>query len=116
MKKLALMAVLLAVSMPAIAGPKETPAQKQLITRFAKYLEREDWRATWIGVRGKAGDVFAIDLPGATVEAVYRFKKQCIDSGTTREQMKAAGFHSVRIYTGVESATFPKGEAVIPLD
>jgi hypothetical protein len=108
--------LLLAFSISSVAGHKETPAQKQFINRFAKYLEREGWQATWIGVKGKAGDVFAIDLPRATVEAVYRFKKQCIDGGTTREELKAAGFHSVLIYTGVQSATFPKGEAMIPLD
>jgi hypothetical protein len=116
MKSVAIACLLLAFSVTAVARHKETEAQKQLINRFAKYLEREGWSATWIGVKGKNGDVFAIDLPNATVEAVYRFKKQCIDGGSTREEMKSAGFRSVLIYTGVESVTFPKGEAVIPLN
>lgn len=116
MRRLAIALFLLIAVFPALAGPKETPAQKHLVIRFAKYLEREGWNFSYIGTGGKAKDVFEINLPNATVEALYRFRKQCIDAGTTREEMKAAGYHSILIRTGVNSVTFPKGEAVIRLD
>jgi len=98
------------------AGHKETEAQRRFISDYAKALERTGWRVTWVGVRGKQGEILAVDLPGATVEALYRFKKQCVDAGDTKDRMKQAGFHSVRIYSGVQSMNFPKGEFLIPLD
>jgi hypothetical protein len=115
MRVLVAICLLLTFSVAVLSAPKETPAQKQLINRFAKYVEREGWQVSWIGVQGKSHDVLAFNLPNATVEAVYRFK-QCIDRGATREEMKAAGFRSVLIDTGIQSANFPKGKAIFPLD
>ena len=116
MKPILIAIMLLTFSSVAVAH-KETEAQKKFITYFAKELERVGgWPVTWIGVKGKAGDVFGINLSGASVEAVGRFERQFIESGNMREQLKAAGFHYVLIATGVRSVTYPKGEVVIPLD
>src|SRR5882724_2960009 len=103
MKSITIAILLLAFSATAVAGHKETEAQKKFITQFAKELERVGgWPVTWIGVKGKAGDVFGINLSGASVEAVGRFVNQFINNGNMREQLKAAGFHSVLISTGVQ--------------